>query len=192
MKQIWMTLVVGLILALGSSGLEAQQAPPAKRTTAKKRPRKAKKVWTNDDFPERPAPKAEKAEKAEKKTEPLTEEEKKAAVNEKLEELDARKARAQGDVDLLQERREALLAEIRALEKKLAAKPDQRKQLAINVQVQEKRKQLLMVDDQLGLDRFKVQKVQYEKEELLAPYDTGDYGVPLTAKEKAEQKKQGP
>ena len=184
MKQAWMTLVVGLILALGAGGLEAQEASPAK-----KRPRKAKKVWTNDDFPERPAPKPEKAEK---KAEPVPEEEEKATLKEALEELDSQQARAQSDVDWQQSRREELLAEIRALEKKRDAAPTQREQLAIHTQVQEKRKELLKVDDQAGMDRFKVQQIKYKKEELLAPEFTGDSGVPLTPKEKAEQKKQGP
>ncbi len=181
-----MTLVVGVILALGAGQTEAQQAPPAKKTTAKKRPRKARKVWTNDDFPERPAPKAEK------KTKHVTEEEKKAAVNEKLEELDSQQARTQGEVDWQQSRRGELLVEIRALEKRISATSSQLEQLAINAELQEKRKELLKVDDQVGKDRFKVQQTKYDKQELLAPYETGDYGVPLTPKEKAEQKKQGP
>ena len=192
MKQAWLILLCGLILALGAGGLEAQQAPPAKQTAAKKRPRKAKKVWTNDDFPERPAPKAEKAEKAEKKTKPVAEEEKKVALKKGLEELDTRQARAQGDVDWLQSQRDGLRAEIRALEKKRDAAPTEREKVAIHAQVQGKRKELLMLEDQFLVGRTKVEQIKYDKKELLAPYETGDYGVPLTAKEKAEQKKQGP
>lgn len=46
--------------------------------------------------------------------------------------------------------------------------------------------------DQAVMDGFKVQQIKFKKEELLAPYDTGDYGVSFTPEEKAEKKKQGP
>ena len=108
-----MTLVVGLILALGAGQVESQQAPPAKKTPAKKRPGKAKKVWTNDDFPQRPALKEETKAKSGLKEEPVSKKE--VALKEALEELDSREVRAQGEVDWLQGRREELLAEIRAL-----------------------------------------------------------------------------
>lgn len=120
MKHAWMTLAVGLILALGAGQIEAQQAPPAKKAPTKKRLRKAKKVWTNDDFPERPA---RKAEKAEKKTKPVTEEEEEAKLKEALEELDAQAARAQSAVDWQQSRREELLAGKSAPWKRSAMRP---------------------------------------------------------------------
>ena len=101
-------------------------------------------------------PPAPKAAKSEKKTEPVTEEEKKAALKEGLEELDTRQARAQGNMDWLQSQRDGLRAEIRALEKKRDAAPTERGKVAIHAQVQEKRKELLMTEDQFLVGRTKV------------------------------------
>ena len=116
---------------------------------------------------------------------------KEVALKEALEELDSREVRAQGEVDWLQGRREELLAEIRALEKRMSAASSQLEQLAVNAQVQQKRRELVKLDDQVALDSYKVRKIQDAKRDLV-PLQEEDYGVPLTPKEKAEQKKQGP
>ena len=170
----WVTLVCGLILALGAVGLEAQQAPPAK------------KVWTNNDFRKRPALKeeirTESGSNGESGDKP--ESKKEAALKEAFEELDAREARAQSGVDWLQRRREELLAEIHPIEKKRDAAPTQREQLAIHAQVGEKRKELLRLDHQLMMDRAKLGEIQRSKKGLLPQPESENYGVRMPPEEK--------
>ncbi len=189
MRQAWVNLMIALILALGGSGVGAQQTTLAE-AAKKKQPRKAKKVWTNDDFPERPALREEIKAESGLKEEPVSKKE--AALKEALEELDSREVRAQGEVDWLQGRREELLTGIRALEKRMSAASSQLEQLAINAQFEEKRKELLKLDNQLAMDRTKLGEIQRSKKELLPQPEPVDYGLRIPPEEKAKEKKQGP
>ena len=73
----------------------------------------------------------------------------------------------------------------------MSAASSQLEQLAINAQVQQKRRELVKLDDRLALDGYKVRKIQDAKRDLV-PQQEEDYGVGLLPEEKAEQKKQGP
>jgi len=90
-KQLLGLLALGLALALAVPSLALPQAEEQEQEQAQeqeKPKKKARKIWTNDDFPERPAPAAKKEEA--KKPE---------AAPQPLEELFAELDKAQADRD---------------------------------------------------------------------------------------------
>jgi predicted RNase H-like nuclease (RuvC/YqgF family) len=73
-KQPLGLFALGLALALAVPSLALAQAEEQEQTQEQEKPKKkARKIWTNDDFPERPAPAAKKEEapKAEAAPQPL-------------------------------------------------------------------------------------------------------------------------
>lgn len=182
MKRLAILAVCGVVLALCCGAWAEAQQPPARRQPV----RKARRVWTNDDFPERPAPKAEApAAKAEAAgTKPAA-----AAATPEGEAKPAAKASAAGDgkpaeslddlelaetnavlkIGELQEQSRRLIEEKRALEEKRDNAVSSEDLFALKAQIEEKSKELAPISSQLFDTQSKLQEIRDKKAALQPP-----------------------
>ena len=179
MKRAVVTLSCCLILALGAGWVEAQQQQPPsaakkQRVRKAKRVRMAKKVWTNDDFPERRAPKAEPAPakgEAEAQTPEAAKKKKEKEKEELLKKLGQEEGSARSNFRNLVQERDAIQAEITALEKKRASLTMQEAQVAVTAQIEQKKKDLAAAADRTSLTSLRIDEISRKKEALHPPKD---------------------
>ncbi len=170
MKRPWAVVTCGLLLALGAGWIEAQQAPPRKQP-----PRKAKKVWTNDDFPERPVLKAEpapvKAEAAPAKPveAPAAESPAGPQPGESLDELERMEEDARRSLEELEAQRDAVLSEVKVLEEQRDTAATPQAQAPIIAQIREKQKQLDAMWVAIIQAQTKLAEIQKKKAVLQPP-----------------------
>jgi len=184
-KRAWAAAAAcGLCLALGAIWAPAQQAPAPQQP-----PRKAKKVWTNEDIERKPADTSQLA-PASKMPSP-----------ELLQELQEIEDSARRILDELEPRRDAILAEVKELEPQRDAATSPEAQALIVRKIEAKKKELEEVSRQLSPARWQLKEVQKKREDLLAPpappSPLKDAGTPApgesaSKKEKKEAPKPAP
>lgn len=200
-----LALAGGLLLALAPfcpllAPAKAQQAPAPKPPA-----RKAKKVWTNEDFQprtaEKPASQTGKPEAAGQKAPgspaPAAA---KGPPPEVLEELQRIEDSARRIIEDLEPGRDALAAEIKALEEQRDAAGSPEEQAPIVAKTQEKQKELGPILQQILKARWQAREAQRKREELLKqfappPPPLEDSAVPApgrTAAAEPEKKKEEP
>ena len=134
----------------------------------------AKKLWTNDDFPERRAPKAEpapaKAEGEAQTPEAATKETEKEK-KELLKKLEQEEESARSSFRNLSEEQDAIQAEITALKKKRNSLTTQEAQAAVTAQIEQKKKDLALAAGRASFARTKVGVISRKKEALHPPKD---------------------
>lgn len=174
-----LTLAAALALTAAVAA-EAQQPRPAKKATAK-----AKRVWTNDDFPDRPAPRAAAAEKQEMQPgagtsapeKPGLDERDKAAIAEKISELDRTAESTARQMESYRAEMTALSQELKQLEARRVEAASLAEQSALGEEIRAKRRELIRVQDQFGLAENRWRNLRRQKRELV-PEDAEESGVP--------------
>lgn len=183
MKRVFSGLMCGMLVA-GAVWLHAQQPAAAKPPA-----RKAKKVWTNEDFPDKTAKAEPPAKKEEAQEAPAKADEKPAPLpGENLAELELIAESMQREVDNLAAQHAALLEQVKALEEKRDASGSLQEQAALNGEIQEKNKEVVRVFDQMGMTRHKLRGIQRKKAALLPEPPPKDPGLRLPQPEQGEPK----
>ena len=177
---VFLLAAPGVELLAQTSKREPSLAEIAKTKTTT---RKAKKVWTNEDFPERAQPAAEqKKESAEGDAEaakgPVTED------GETLDDLKVREESADRQVVYVQEDHDRLTAEITELEKQYAQAP-LAERAALEEQIRAMKAEQLAVYDRLTIVQFEARQIKEKIEKLVGPPPPHDMGLQTKAAEGA-------